>query len=58
MPNTLEIGWFRTMRVYNEENKFIGEIEIPAEVIAAAEKVKEWLQKHDAIELYGLKLAE
>jgi hypothetical protein len=45
------------VQVYTESGKEAFVVEVPEDVLEAAEKVHEWLTEHRAIELYGLKLA-
>ena len=47
------------MPLYDKEtNKPQGEIEIPDDVLAAADKVYAWLSQNEAVQLCGLILAD
>lgn len=42
----------------NEDKGPVGEIDIPADVLAAAKVVSDWLQGHPALVLHGLRFVD
>lgn len=42
----------------SETNKPVGYVDIPQEVLEAARLVYNWLRKHRAVELHGLRLSD
>lgn len=46
------------IEIFHEDGKPAGTIEVPDEIMKAAQLVYDWLTHHKAIELHGLTLAE